>query len=384
MGDVVRPILMLLLAGSLLACASAPSRPGAGLESDAGAFVAFESRAGLGLEAQDDDSLLRSQVQAGSASERVRYNAAYSLRSSALAQGLSGAVADAPPVPAELGLQSMHQALHLELPSSFGAPVSIDLHNRQDLRWSFNGEQKSESSRAHLQWKPSYLALDLSWTPPREIVIVDRPLDCHVQANVRLTSLPVPLRSDAALDLSQQDCQVLAPFRGVHGLNLQSQGLAWRWGKGLSNTVRVRRILPQWQVYGLADVDPAYEVGLVHRQSWLGWQLGLDMAWRQFDEALQGPDAMAASNWAVDLMLRRNLGVIALSARWLHGNDPLWFVPMASSVERERLSVLIDFSRWLVERLPKINANMSASWDHVEDARGAEDNQLKWNFHLTW
>jgi hypothetical protein len=110
----------------------------------------------------------------------------------------------------------------------------------------------------------------------------------------------------------------------------------------------------------------------------------VDMAWRQFDQSTVREAHATPSNWAVDLMLRRELGWVALSARWLHASDPLWFLPLASPVERERLSLLLDFSQWLVGKLPYIEADMSASWDHVEDARGVDDNQFKWNLMLTW
>ncbi|MFU8832838.1 MAG: hypothetical protein ACNA7J_11885 [Wenzhouxiangella sp.] len=375
MRKIVLHALMLLSAGHLVGCAGVSSRSDEG----AAGFLVLESH--TALEANDDDNLLQSQVQADSVGERVRYSADYSLRSEVLAHSLS---ADAPARPSELGGQSIHQQLHLELPQSFGAPVTIDLHNHQDVLWSFSGEQKSDSSGAHLQWKPSYLALDVHWTAPREMVIVDRPLDCHVQANVRLATWPVPMRSDAALDISQQDCQVLAPFRGVYGLNLQSQGLAWRWGESLGNGVRFRKVLPQWQTLGIERANAAYEFGLIHHGSWSDWQLGLDLAWRQVDENLQESGSGAASNWAVDLMVGRNLGLVALSARWLRANDPLWFMPLASAIERERLSLLIDFSSWLVGKLPRMDASLSASWEQVEDARGTDDNQLKWNFQLAW
>lgn len=344
--------------------------------------MAFDSS--TALTGGRDDKLLRSEVEAASAEERLSYTASYSLRSGMLAQGLLGESESDAAMPAELGRQSLRQQVQLALPSSMGAPVRIDFHNQQDLLWTFNGEARAETRLAHLQWKPSLLALDLRWTPPRDVVMDAQPLDCQVQADLRLPKLPLPIDAEAALDLSGRGCWVRAPGRGIDGLQMQSHGLAWHWGEGLNNRIRLRRVVPQWQAYGLSELEPAYEFGLMHRRSLSGWQLGLDMAWRQFDENVVREAQATPSNWAVDLMLRRELGLVALSARWLHANDPLWFLPLASPVERERLSLLLDFSQWLVEKLPQIDANMSASWDHVEDARGVDDNQFKWNLLLTW
>ena len=380
---LLRAIFLLTLAG-MVGCASVSPRSDDAVESGAVGHVAFDSSSVLALTGEPDDGLLHSQVEAASAEERLSYTASYSLQSSVLAQSQLGEEDSEPVLPAELGRQSLRQQLHLALPSSLGAPVSIDIHNQQDLRWTFNGEARAETRLAHLQWKPKLLALDLRWTPPRDVVMDAQPLDCQVQANLRLPKLPVPTHTEAALDLSGRGCQVRAPARGVDGLHLQSHGLAWRWGEDLNNRVRVRRVVPQWQAYGLSEVNPAYEVGLMHRRSLSGWQLGLDMAWRQFDQGTTRETYATPSNWAVDLMLRRELGLVALSARWLHASDPLWFLPLASPVERERLSLLLDFSQWLVEKLPQIEANMSASWDHVEDARGIDDNQFKWNLLLSW
>lgn len=379
----VRPVILLACI-LLAACSGVTPRPELDAGPDAGALFAFESSNELALPGDGDDRLLRSQVEAGSAGERLNYTASYSLRSGMLAQGLSGDPDGDPTVPAELGRQSLHQQLHLALPSSPDAPLSINLQGQQDLRWTFNGEARTESRLAHLEWKPWAFAFDLRWTPPREMVLAGQPLDCQVQADLSLPYSPVVTSVPTAISLSGRDCQVRAPARGVDDLQLQSQGLAWRWGEDLNNTLRARRLLPQWQAYGLPEVEPGYELGLIHRRTFSDWELGLDMAWRQFDRGLARDAHAQPSNWAVDLVLRRELGLFALSARWLYANDPLWFVPLASPVEQERLSVLIDFSQWLVERLPHIKANMSAAWDYVEDARGVDDNQFNWNLLLSW
>lgn len=376
--------LVLVALGGLAGCASMSQHADDTAEPAASSFVVFDSYTALAANGDRDDSLLHSEVEAGSADEWLSYSASYSLRSSMLAQSLIGDGPASASLPAELGRQSLRQQVQLELPSPLGAPLSLDFHDQQDVRWTFNGEARAETRLAHLQWKPSLLAVDLRWTPPRAVVMDAQPLDCQVQVNLHMPKLSLPTDAETALDLSGRGCEVRAPGRGVDGLQMQSHDLAWRWGEGLNNRMRVRRVLPHWQAYGLPEVDPAYEFGLMHRRGLSGWQLGVDMAWRQFDRGYERHAHARPSKWGVDLMLSRELGLFALSARWLHANDPLWFVPLASPVEQERLSLLIDFSQWLVDKLPHLKANMSAAWDYVEDARGFDDNQFNWNLLLSW
>ncbi len=327
---------------------------------------------------------MQGRIEAGSAKKRLQYNASYLLKSDLLAYSLAGHGDESTALPAELGRQSLRQELKLELPMALGAPIQVDIHNQQDLRWSFNGEARADRQRAHLYWKPDFLALDVHWSPLREATVSGRPQHCFLQANLRLPSL-VPVDDiDAALDLSGQSCRIHAPARGVVGLTTRSEALAWRWGEVLDNGLRLKRVLPEWQNFGKEAAEPAYEVGFKQTLSRSDWQLGLDMAWRQVDQHASRDPLSIPSRWAMDVMLRRELGLVALTARWLHANDPLWFVPLASPVERERLSLLIDFSHWLARKLPELDARMSASWEHIEDARGVDDNQVNWNVQLTW
>ncbi|TVQ36721.1 MAG: hypothetical protein EA370_07855 [Wenzhouxiangella sp.] len=368
----------------LPACSAVGPRTTDGPGADGSGYLAFESRSLLAAPTDGDAGLLQGRIEAGSAEQVLRYNASYSLQSDALIQSLAADEYSNGSVPAELGRQSLRQELKLELPAALGAPVQIDVHNQQDLRWSFNGEARSDSQRAQLQWKPDFLALDLHWAPPRDVTVSGQALDCHLQANLRLSSLPMIEDSDLALDVSGQTCRIHAPARGVVGLAARSEALAWRWGRVLDNRLRLQRVSPEWQDFGLPAVEPAYELGLKQTLSRSGWQLGLDMAWRQVDQATVPEPVSTPARWAMNVMLSRDLGWVGLTARWLHANDPLWFVPLASPVERERLSLLLDFSKWLAQVLPDLDGKMSASLEHIEDARGVDDNQVKWNVQLTW
>ncbi len=364
----------------LAACSTVGSRAGDQPAADANAYVAFDSSSRLAVPADRDAGLLAGRIEAGSAEQRMRYNVAYRLESDVLTQSLMGETG----VPAELGRQSVRQEINLELPPALGAPIQINMLNQQDLQWSFNGDARTDSQRAQLHWQPDHFVFDLRWTPPDVVRVSNHPMGCYVQANLHLPKLPMAKDHAMAMDVSGQACEVHAPARGVVGLAARHEGMAWRWGDGFDSTLRLKRVQPSWQEIGAPEIEPAYEVGLSQGLSLAGWEMGLDMAWRQVDQTEPRESLSAPARWAMNFMLERDLGLVALKARWLYANDPLWFVPLASPVERERLSLLLDFSKWLANKLPGMEARMSASWEQVEDARGVDDHQVQWNVELTW
>lgn len=376
---------LLLVCGLMVACASAPAPRADQAEGSETPLIAFESDAGLELLTQAQGQLVQSRIQAGPAERGFQYRADYSLSSGVLARSLSPEGDQVAGVPSELGRQSLVQALSLALPESFGAPVNLDVRSEQELRWSLAGEMRAESNRAHLQWQPKYLGLDLHWSEPRNLALDGQPLDCYARANLRLPELPLVSSLGATLDFSRDHCQVLAPARGVEGFDVAAEAVAWRWGASLDQSFSLRRLVPGWQPQPGAVFEPSWELGLAHRHELAGWQLGMNMAWRQIAAGnADRSDLSVPASWAADLMLRREFGLVALTARWLHANDPLWFVPLSSPVERERISLLVDFGQWLLRHWPERDAGMSASWDQVEDARGVDDHQFKWNLYLSW
>lgn len=354
------------------------------IEGEAPTPLEVETDTTLPLFATGNDSLFQSTVRAGIADELIDYSARYSVESGELMRTL-GANRDASrSVPTEVGRQSLRQKFRLSLPSYLGSPVRVGFDNQRDIKLALDGEQKKEATRAHLQWEPDPLALDVEWTPPRDQASVGRPLDCLVNGNVRLPAVPMAMNMNSAVDISQQQCLVRAPDRGLDRMNLQTQGLAWRWGEDLDSAVRMHRVVPQWQGHGMPPADAGYEVGLRHGHSFFGWRMEADVALRQTREQGYESDANADSHWAVDLLMRRELKLFALTARWMQSKDPLWFVPMAKPIGNERMSILLDFSEWLKRTLPKLDANMSASWEHAEGAGGSDENHIKWNVSVFW
>lgn len=373
---------IIAVAAALVAgCASLPdASPEAELSEPV--YLAFESRGGLQQLASGDDRLVYSQVKASAGHERLQYRLDYALRSATLARSLAEEGDRSGNPPAEIGRQVIVQAVEFSLPESLGAPITLDVENRQELRWSFNGDARVESTQAALNWAPEHFALNLAWSPPRQMVTGRRALACNAAANFRLLS--VPMVDDTAVDYSRRACQVLAPARGVAELDVATDGLAWRWGRAYEQALMVRRVRPDWRHQGNEPIEAAYELSLTHRQPLLdNWQVGMDLAWRRIDRELALSEVNQPDRWALDLSLERALGPLAVTARWLHANDPLWFLPLAAPVERERVSLGLDFSRWLMQAVPAANAKMSASIDHVEDAAGVYDHQLQWSIELT-
>ncbi|MGY6587930.1 MAG: hypothetical protein ACXIUB_06520 [Wenzhouxiangella sp.] len=367
---------------SLSAGCASLSGPSSQAEVGEPLYLAFESEGGLEQVARGDDRLVYTQVEASAGRERLQYRVDYSLRSGVLARSLAEEGDRSADLPSEIGRQMITQAVELSLPESLGAPITLDVRNRQELRWSFNGEARAESTQAALNWQPEHFALNLAWAPPRRTVDASQPLDCNAAANVRLLS--VPMADESAVDYSRRACQVLAPARGVAELDVATDGLAWRWGGSYEQALMVRRVRPYWQHQGNEPIEAAYELSLAHRQSVANWQLGMDLAWRRFDREQAVSEANQPDRWALDLKLERDLGPFAVTARWLHANDPLWFLPLATPVERERVSLGLDFSRWLMQSVPAADGKMSASIDYVEDAAGADHQQLQWSLELTW
>ncbi|MGY6631287.1 MAG: hypothetical protein ACXIUL_09800 [Wenzhouxiangella sp.] len=370
-----------VVAGLFVGCASSPG-PAPSPEAIDSVYLAFETEGGLEQVARGDDRLLYSQVAASAGQQRLQYRVDYALRSGLLARSLSEEGDRSADLPSELGRQMITQAVEFSLPESLGAPITLDVQNRQELRWAFNGEARAESTQAALNWQPEHFALNLAWAPPRRTVDASQPLDCNAGANFRLLS--VPMVDESAVDYSRRACQVLAPARGVAELDVATDGLAWRWGAGYEQALRVRRVRPYWQQQGNEPIEPAYELSLAHRQSLAKWQLGMDLAWRRFDRERAISEVNLPDRWALDLRLERDLGPLAVTARWLHANDPLWFLPLATPVERERVSLGLDFSRWLLQSVPVADGKMSASIDYVEDAAGVDHQQVQWSIELTW
>ena len=387
--DMSRVLLvsMMIASATLLGCAAKEPRSAMASETSKSSPVHFETAARVPLLPQsgnlDDEHLIATDVRAGLGDDLVEFRSSYSMGSGALVQNLGARFEQGQSIPTQLAQQSLEHAFRLTMPEWLGAPVQIGYDQKEASVFTLNGQQRRESSRAHLSWSPEVMQLDVEWTPPRAAAAAGNPLDCMVEGRVRVPTEAASSNRPSALDVSHSDCLVRAPNRGVDELPLQSRGVSWRWGDGLGNSIHMNRVELHMPVVGMSELSAGYEVGMRQQHAFQGWQVAADVALRQSDSVTAyRPDDDA--RWAVDLMLKRQLRQIALTARWMQSKDPLWFVPEATPIGRERLSLLLDFSSWLTELMPGLDAGMSASWEHSEDAAGQDDNQLRWDFSLSW
>lgn len=378
-----------LLVGVLSACATtdslSPDAPG-----DESAAVNFEARTELPLTANalsrnDSDRLVETDLRAGVGDDLVEIRTRYSVASGELVRNVGRRYQQGQSIPTQLARQSVEHAVRLSTPGELGAPLQVGFDQKDASVLTLTGQHRQESTRAHLAWEPDPFEFLIEWTPPRKTAVAGNPFDCTLEGRLSMPTDTFSLGIDSALDLSQSECMVYAPERGVEALPVQARGVVWSWGENLGSAVHLNRIALQMPVYGSPALSYGYELGVRQNHSFLGWHLEADLALRQPDNHdYSDIPVYDDSRWAVDVQLSRQLKAFALTARWMQARDPLWFVPEASPVGRESLSLLLDFSAWLSGLMPGMDAGMSASWRHTEDAEGRDDNHFRWDFSLSW
>ncbi len=357
--------------------------------SDSSSPIDVKARTELSLvdamQPADSDNLVETDVRAGIGDDLVEFRTRYSVTSGELVRNVGKRYQQGQSIPTQLARQSVEHAVRLSTPGHLGAPVKVGFDQTEASVLTLNGQQRQESTRAHLVWEPDPVQLQVEWTPPRRVVSAGNPLDCTLEGRVRMPTERLSAGYESALDVSQSECMVRAPNRGVDQLPMQARGLAWNWGESLNSTLHMSRVELRAPVYGVPELQSGYEMGLRQQHSLFGWQMEADVALRQAEGSGYQNEVMDDdSRWSVDLQLSRQLHTFALTARWMQAKDPLWFIPEASPVGRQSVSLLLDFSSWLTGLMPGMEAGMQASWRHSEDADGRDDNHFRWDFSLSW
>ncbi len=380
--------LVIVTAFGLAGCAaSGPQSERA--SGDSSAPIDVKARAEVPLadpvQLANDNNLVETDVRAGIGDDLVGFRTRYSVASGELVRNVGKRYQQGDSIPTQLAQQSLEHAIRFSTPGEMGAPVRLGFDQKEASVLTLDGQQRQESTRAHLVWEPEPVRLQLEWTPPRRVALASDPLDCTLEGHLRMPTENVAAGFESALDISQSECMVRAPNRGVDQLPMQARGVSWNWGESLGSAVHMNRVELQTPVYGVPEVKSGYELGLRQQHSLFGWKMEADFALRQAEGPGYRDDAADDdSRWSVDFQLRRQLHAFAMTARWMQAKDPLWFVPEAAPVGQQSLSLLLDFSSWLSGLMPGMDAGMKTSWEHTEDADGREDNHFRWDFSLSW
>jgi|GEM_PF-3714793 len=374
-------LLSMVIAITMSGCAAPSHNANPGIRTAVDEAFSFDARAALPSESS---SHFQTGLSAKLDTPVAEYQSDYSITTGALVQSMAAPDGDSVTMPMEVARQTVRQAIRMDFPTTFEAPVKMELDWSHDRRLRLDGEKRSESSRAHLSWQPAPLLLEMEWTAPRRFATAGTPFDCIADGHLRLPFPLAPWGSQLAMDISRRDCQIRAPSRGVSGLSMQAQGLSVFLDEDLKNFLRLQQL----------TMDPAYsadyqagsglEIGLTRSQTWHGWDMQADVAWRQAALPVEAGPPDQKAWWSVDLMLSRRIALVAMTARWMRARDPLWFVPTATPIGTNRLSMLLDFSAWVSAFVPRLNPGLSASWERREDAQGVDDDRIRWDFSVRW
>lgn len=288
-----------------------------------------------------------------------------------------------PQQPSSLGKQVSVQQLGTQIPLISGAPLKVQLSQRQETKWLLSAEShEQEQQQAELSWAPSPAAFSLSWS--QRSGIAPSLLECGVQGGVKFATLG--RRGSPVLQLRGRSCDVfstrLPTVQTAHGWSA-----SLRWPQGSDETA-LKLLALQPQLSGpqaeQADADAAYELGLTRMQQLGAWRASGGVAMRRGSQtARQAPQ----SYWGANAQLRRSLRVIDVTATYRAGAADDWFLPLPAS-QSERMALGVDLAPWFNLNMPTADIAMSLSyqWERQESPLGRqiEDDVIQGRVRWTW
>lgn len=374
-------LFMATIAMTMSGCAAPSRNPEPGIQTAVDEAFSFDASSALPSGSSDH---FQTGLSAKLDTPVADYQSDYSVTTGALVQSMADLDGDSVTMPMEVARQTVRQAVRMDLPTTFEAPVKMEFDWSHDRRLRLDGEKRSESSRARFSWQPTPLLLEMEWTAPRRFATAGTPLDCTANGHLRM---PFPMASRGnhlAMDISRRECLIRASSRGVNGLSMQSHGLSVFLDEDLKSFFRLQQMTLDESYSAEYQDRSSLEIALNRSQTWRGWNMQADVAWRQANLPVETGPPDHKAWWSVDLMLSRKLELVAMTARWMRARDPLWFVPTATTIGTNRLSMLLDFSAWISAYVPRLNPSLSASWERREDAQGADDDRIRWDFSVRW
>lgn len=278
-------------------------------------------------------------------------------------------------LPRSLGKQRIGQEARVQLPSFAGAPLILAMRHEQESVWMPDTAVQNLRQGLDLQWSPSFARLRLQWDMEALPWDTRNALDCPLRGQVVM-----PLLDDIwSMQLGGRNCAVTPPNVDFQTGAAQtwSAGVHWRSSEQQFSTLRVLAVQAQQVDVTTIHPDPAYEVGLDLERRLGEWAAKAGVAWRASDAVNASGEA-----WVADASLRRNLGLMALTAQWQTG-DRYWFQPDFSQ-PTDDLALSVDMSRWAALRWPGHAPTLALSYQWRTAANGYRDDSLQWRMWLPW
>lgn len=340
----------------------------------------------LPIAADAEDQMLSGSVNLGTPEGLIDYDASYEVRQGKLFRAIRNGSENLETAQNEVALQTMEQTLGSTLPLPLGSPLKLALTSREQSRLGVDGGRQSQSTRADLQWSPGPLDLKVQWDRPKAPTPSASGVDCNLRADVQLPAEFMPGVSGSVFEVSGQRCLGQSPAHGVNDLDIARWGAAWRWGAKHNSALHLLRTEPAAPLGPL--LAPDYELGLSHNHRFsAGWQTRADVSVLRADAAdhsfaMQATES--TTDWSANVALKRDLDLLAITARWAHAAERLWFATAVSPVAQDRFSLGLDFGAWLTSVWPSLQTAMDLSWDWRETREGESDRKVSWNLLIGW
>jgi hypothetical protein len=341
-------------------------------------------------------AMFASDFSIGGRNAPISYRASYAVSPGDVVTALGSDIERAP---TGIARQRTRHQVTLRSPEIASAPLLLDFSTESTGNWTTAGYRTSQRERAQLKWASARADLSLEWSgagAPRDGTLA---LDCDLQGTVRLPVSEGGSRSARALTLSGRECRVRAARTPFDQLAAQHVGFGYAWQQsGQQNELRFSVINPEPAAgsYG-ADFGSGYELGLRHSREQGPWRANARVALRQpalwhgavltsaTTQAAQPGDYSAF--WAADTTLARELQRVSISASWMHGADPLWFVQHAGT-RTDRFGVALDLSAWASDLLPQLKPQLAMRWRWSQVERQqilqSSGNELSLTMSMTW
>lgn len=337
--------------------------------------------------------MLASRVRVGEDAP-VRYQASYTVNPGDVVSSIGSNNAHAP---TRLGGQMLGQRLDMRLLEFAGAPLSLGVSSEVHSQWTVSGQVRDQRERASLSWSSSLASLNLEWMGPTLGRDPSLALDCGVQLSLRVPTVRQGTGRQG-LSMAGRECRVQNAQSRYGELDAHTVGIAYAWdGEQRKTRLELAMIDPVWRDRPqLRDLDPAWELGLKHSIERGPWSARSTVALRQATVW----DAGAGAAWYADAAARhtetwlgtdasvaRQLSVVSVSASWVHGADPMWFMPDMGQ-RNQRFVLGLDFSRGVRHLLRGVEPRLAMRWDwsqaRTRDDQVASDNKLALNVGVNW